>query len=160
MDTKTVLNSMQQGVLICNAKGRILYFNDAYGDYIGQKLEEVKGKPITDYRNQALIPKVIRTGEAVEGKIRREANQEYFASVYPILEDDRVLGTISIVTTLIQYKLKADRTNLTLEEKVRRFERQEIQDALSIYGNHMEGKRAAAKALGISLATLYNKLKE
>jgi PAS domain S-box-containing protein len=38
-------------------------------------------------------------------------------------------------------------------------ERSLIKHALQVYGDSMEGKRQAAKALGISLATLYNKLK-
>ena len=38
-------------------------------------------------------------------------------------------------------------------------ENQLIQKAIHIYGDSLEGKKQASKALGISLATLYNKLK-
>jgi PAS domain S-box-containing protein len=38
-------------------------------------------------------------------------------------------------------------------------ERRHIQKAISIYGETLKGKKQASKALGISLATLYNKLK-
>lgn len=46
----------------------------------------------------------------------------------------------------------------TLAQQTRAFERQEIQRRLEKYGTSLEGKRRAAKELGISLASLYNKL--
>jgi transcriptional regulator with PAS, ATPase and Fis domain len=48
----------------------------------------------------------------------------------------------------------------SLSERVRAFERQEIEAALAVHGSTLQGKQAAAAALGISLATLYNKLSE
>lgn len=46
-----------------------------------------------------------------------------------------------------------------LSDKIKEVEKQEIIKALKILGGDMEGKKKAADALGISLATLYNKLK-
>ena len=46
----------------------------------------------------------------------------------------------------------------TLAERVRQYERQQIMSVLEQFGNTLEGKKKAAKALGISLATLYNKI--
>ena len=45
-----------------------------------------------------------------------------------------------------------------LSTRVKDFERREIQRALDKYGSSVEGKKAAAAHLGISLASLYNKL--
>ena len=64
------------------------------------------------------------------------------------------------MTSLVQFEQRETKAHMTLEERVRRFERQEIQNTLLLYGQDMEGKRKAAKELGISLATLYNKMKE
>lgn len=47
---------------------------------------------------------------------------------------------------------------LTLSQRVRAFEHTEIQKLLQRYGDTLEGKKRAAAELGISLATLYNKL--
>jgi transcriptional regulator with PAS, ATPase and Fis domain len=47
-----------------------------------------------------------------------------------------------------------------LSEIVEEAEKREIKNALKLFGNDINGKKKAAKALGISLATLYNKLKE
>ena len=44
--------------------------------------------------------------------------------------------------------------------RTRRFEQEEIRRALRIYGTTLPGKKQAAASLGISLASLYNKMKE
>ena len=49
-------------------------------------------------------------------------------------------------------------SQITLAERVRQYERQQITSALEQFGNSLDGKKKAAKALGISLATLYNKI--
>ena len=46
----------------------------------------------------------------------------------------------------------------TLAELVNSFEKRAIKRAVKLYGNTTEGKRKAAKALGISLSSLYSKL--
>lgn len=51
-------------------------------------------------------------------------------------------------------------SSLTLAEKVRRFEREEIHRLLEKNGSDLNGKKLTAQQLGISLATLYNKLSE
>ncbi len=47
-----------------------------------------------------------------------------------------------------------------LSSFVKEAEQKEIRRALAIFGSDVEGKKRAAKVLGISLASLYNKLKE
>lgn len=53
-----------------------------------------------------------------------------------------------------------DRPNLTLAERVRAFEQAEIHRLLQKNGSDLNGKKETARQLGISLATLYNKLAE
>lgn len=47
----------------------------------------------------------------------------------------------------------------TLEDIIKETEKNEIEKAIKLYGDTVEGKKSAAKALGISLASLYNKIK-
>ena len=47
---------------------------------------------------------------------------------------------------------------LTLVQRVKEFERREVMKAVERHGSTTQGKRAAAAELGISLASLYNKL--
>lgn len=51
-----------------------------------------------------------------------------------------------------------DTQGLTLAQRTRAFEKQVIQEALARNGSTLEGKKKTAKELGISLASLYNKL--
>ena len=138
---------------------RIVFFNQVYSDFVEVPPETAK---IIKSRITANLPlpEVIWSGIPVEGMVRREGTQEYFASVYPIWEEHEIRGSISIVTSLVQFEKRESEAHMTLEERVRRFERQEIQNTLLLYGRDMEGKQKAAKELGISLATLYNKIKE
>jgi len=58
------------------------------------------------------------------------------------------------------FGIPAQRDVTPLYQRVRRFERAEIQKALAFYGSDLAGKRSAAAELDISLASLYAKLKE
>ena len=52
------------------------------------------------------------------------------------------------------------REDLSLSQRVRRFEREEIRKLLARNGSDLVGKKKTAQELGISLASLYNKLNE
>lgn len=62
MQVHSVLESLQQGILICDQHSRIVFFNQVYSDFIGVPLETAKGHKITDYRKSAIAPEVIWSG--------------------------------------------------------------------------------------------------
>ena len=62
MQVHSVLESLQQGILICDQHSRIVFFNQVYSDFIGVPLETAKGHKITDYRKSASAPEVIWSG--------------------------------------------------------------------------------------------------
>ena len=159
MKANAIFDSIRQGILICDKKACIVYFNDEYAKYIGHSLEEVRGQKLKKYKPDALALSVISSGEKIEGALKHQGENDYYANIYPILEDNQVTGSISVVTSLSQrHKKQDDKSKLTLAERVKRFEQEEILIALEKYGTDTEGKKQAAEALGISLATLYNKL--
>ena len=158
MKAKSALQSLRQGIVICDAKGCVVYVNAAYAEFTGIRPEEIRGKRIRDVRVGSLVPKVLRTGEAIEGVYKSDGERSYFASVYPIYEAGEKKGTVSIVTTLKQSRARKRPGGGTLKERVREFERQEIRRALLLYDDNLEGKKQAAEALGISLSTLYSKM--
>lgn len=158
MKAKSALQSLRQGIVICDAKGCVVYVNAAYAEFTGIRPEEIRGKRIRDVRVGSLVPKVLRTGEAIEGVYKSDGERSYFASVYPIYEAGEKKGTVSIVTTLEQSRARRRPGGGTLKERVREFERQEIRRTLLLYNDNLEGKKQAAEALGISLSTLYSKM--
>ena len=158
MKAKSALQSLRQGIVICDAKGCVVYVNAAYAEFTGIRPEEIRGKRIRDVRVGSLVPKVLRTGEAIEGVYKSDGERSYFASVYPIYEAGEKKGTVSIVTTLEQSRAHKRPGGGTLKERVREFERQEIRRTLLLYDDNLEGKKQAAEALGISLSTLYSKM--
>lgn len=158
MKAKSALQSLRQGIVICDAKGCVVYVNAAYAEFTGIRPEKIRGKRIRDVRVGSLVPKVLRTGEAIEGVYKSDGERSYFASVYPIYEAGEKKGTVSIVTTLEQSRARKRPGGGTLKERVREFERQEIRRTLLLYDDNLEGKKQAAEALGISLSTLYGKM--
>lgn len=158
MKAKSALQSLRQGIVICDAKGCVVYVNAAYAEFTGIRPEKIRGKRIRDVRVGSLVPKVLRTGEAIEGVYKSDGERSYFASVYPIHEAGEKKGTVSIVTTLEQSRARKRLGGGTLKERVREFERQEIRRTLLLYDDNLEGKKQAAEALGISLSTLYSKM--
>ena len=158
MKAKSALQSLRQGIVICDAKGCVVYVNAAYAEFTGIRPEKIRGKRIRDVRVGSLVPRVLRTGEAIEGVYKSDGERSYFASVYPIYEAGEKKGTVSIVTTLEQSRARKRPGGGTLKERVREFERQEIRRTLLLYDDNLEGKKQAAEALGISLSTLYSKM--
>ena len=81
-----------------------------------------------------------------------------------VLEFSAYLSTNGVITPESlpdQYTRSGESSHsMTLAEKVRRFEREEIRRLLEKNGTDLAGKKRTAQQLGISLATLYNKLSD
>ena len=80
MQVHSVLESLQQGILICDQHSRIVFFNQVYSDFIGVPLKTAKGHKITEYRKSAIAPEVIWSGIPVEGMVRRNTLQVFIRS--------------------------------------------------------------------------------
>lgn len=77
---------------------------------------------------------------------------------YAVLTTDTEILSIENIMGRIPTSIRRDNTAeiMSLQE----MENQLIQKAIHIYGDTLNGKKQAAQSLGISLATLYNKLKK
>lgn len=118
MDFEIALNAMEECVLIVDAQDKIIYFNKAYGEFIGYDLDDVKEMALTDIRPGAKMPEVLKTGETMEVVLREEKGQEYFANIYPIFKAGKLVGGISTITFLKNAKFIVDK--LTELEKNKR----------------------------------------
>ena len=96
----SVFEAIKQGILICDDSCCIEYFNESYGNFIGHKLSDVKGRFLRDIRPGATAPDVLASGKEKRGLLRKENDVEYFTDIYPIREGEKVVGTVSIVIYL------------------------------------------------------------
>ena len=87
------------------------------------------------------------------GNVRELRNVLEFSAY---LSEDGVIDKASLPEHFS--RLMEQENDVSLSERVRRFEREEIRKALEKNGRDLAGKKATARQLGISLATLYNKL--
>ena len=113
----SISEAIKQGLLLLDENANIVYFNKSYGDFIGHSLEECKGHPLLEFRPNAKAPTVIRTGVAERSLHRTEHGQEYFTDIYPIVENGKVVGSISVVTYLDDVKYMKDRLQEIDQEK-------------------------------------------
>jgi transcriptional regulator with PAS, ATPase and Fis domain len=91
------------------------------------------------------------------GNIRELRNTIEFSAN---MTDDFIIKPVNLPKLIQTEGIKKNIIKLRpLEEIIRETESSEINKAVLTYGNTVEGKKKAAEALGISLATLYNKLK-
>jgi PAS domain S-box-containing protein len=133
-------------------------------------LRERKGdiKPLINYflgeSEQKFNKKVKLSEEAFnvlynykwEGNVRELKNIIEFG----VMMTDEALIRVEHLPKKLQIEgIKESVINVRLlKDAVREFEEKEINKVIDIYGNTLEGKKKAAEALGISLASLYNKM--
>lgn len=91
-----------------------------------------------------------------EGNVRELKNIIEFGVM---MTDEAVIRVEHLPKKLQIEGIKESVINVkVLKDAVREFEEKEINKVIDIYGNTLEGKKKAAEALGISLASLYNKM--
>lgn len=92
------------------------------------------------------------------GNIRELRNTIEFS--INMIDDEFIIDSTHLPKRITSKIDKTDMKNLIkpLSHSVKEFEKREIEKALEIFGFDVDGKRAAAEALHISLASLYNKL--
>lgn len=74
------------------------------------------------------------------------------------LAEDGCITKASLPDNIFKSSSKSDDASQTLSERVKAFEKREIERLLEKNGSDLKGKKQTAKELGISLASLYNKI--
>lgn len=121
--------------------------------------------------NNLIIKLNRKLGKNVKG-LSKDAEEVLFSYDWPgnvrelenviervmVTADDELLTKKSLIQHVNQFRISPER-NIDLMP-IDQMEEMLIRKAMAKYGNSVEGKRRAAQALNISLATLYNKLKK
>ncbi len=100
MKNRSIYSAMKQGILLCDEQARVIYLNDNFGRYFDIRLKKIKGCPITQVRPDSVVPQVIESGEAIEGRIHSENGHEFAVDVSPVIEEGMVVGSVTVVTLI------------------------------------------------------------
>lgn len=126
------------------------YFINKYREFFGVDVEGVSCEAMDILCNYSW-----------KGNIRELENVvQYMIS----MNVDNMTGVIEVANLPESIKNREEKVEYIQKKEgdrsLHRMEKEKIEEAIKKYGNTTEGKRKAAKELGIGLATLYRKLKE
>lgn len=181
----SLMESVIDGVIIVDQKGVILNVNESFINLAGEPGNNILGQNIyKKYPDNPLI-KCLQTGEknSGQGYFFRDGDRELSYVVNPTYVENKITGALGIfkaqpdVIKLMEELQRFSKSidtlynhlgtvnglaeiNVTDIVPIDKMEQIMLKHALAQYGYSVEGKKRAAKALNISLATLYNKLKK
>ena len=92
----SILDSINNGVMIIDNEFVVRYLNDEYTRITGVAREQIIGKPLRDIRPGAKLPDVVRWGKPLTGVFRQEGNIEYVVDLAPVVLDGKIKGGIGI----------------------------------------------------------------
>lgn len=102
------LDSISDGVLICDRNLIVKKVNKAYTQLTGVPAEEIEGFEVNKVRKGSRISEAVHSGKTMKNIYRKEGNTEYFVDLYPLQLKDNVIGGIVLAKdiTEIQYLTK------------------------------------------------------
>ncbi len=133
MKNRSIYAAMKQGVLLCDERARIIYFNECFSRFTGRKLKEVKGHYLAEIKPDSIGPHVIETGEGIEGHYYSYNGRDYLADINPVIEDGRIVGSVTVLTFIENTKF--------VKEKLIQIERE--QQMLSARLSRINGTNVA-----------------
>jgi len=100
---ETLFNTIEDGVLVVDGTGRILYFNQAVTRFLGLQ-PNVEDQPITKFIPELDWEKIVRTDLGGQGIVRHEFEVHYprprFLRVYAAPLDDQAGGSAGVALIL------------------------------------------------------------
>lgn len=100
----SILNSVNNGILIVDDSLVVRYINPEYTQITGVTGDQIIGRFLLDVRPGAMLPEVVRTGKPISGLIRREKDTEYVVDLAPIVLDGNVKGGIGIFKDITEIR--------------------------------------------------------
>ncbi len=180
----SLLGSVNDAVIIVDKNGSISYVNKTFEKFTGLSSQEIFGQNIFEKFTDNPVAHSLISGEKISGQKYSfgKGGKELSYTVTPIVVRGEVTGAIGIFKTtpdILKLMEELQRSTSVIEGLYERLgqinglaelnisdvipidkmEQILLRQALTKYGYSVEGKKKAAKALNISLATLYNKLK-
>ncbi|HIW48504.1 MAG TPA: sigma 54-interacting transcriptional regulator [Firmicutes bacterium] len=92
-----ILNRSGEGVNVVDTKGVLVYVNQVSAAYCNSSIEEMIGRPITDFYPDAMLLHVLRNkNERLNEKMHYIGKKRYMCSSYPIYRNGEFLGAYSV----------------------------------------------------------------
>ncbi|RBP83901.1 PAS domain-containing protein [Marinomonas rhizomae] len=94
---KTILNAMEEWVVIVDHQAKIFFINRPYARFLGVKAEDVMGKKVTDVIENTRMHITVQTGQAERLSFQKILGSNMIANRFPIIEQGEVIGAVGTV---------------------------------------------------------------
>ncbi|TCO69249.1 sigma 54-interacting transcriptional regulator [Marinisporobacter balticus] len=92
-----ILNHSNDGFNVVDPNGLVIYANRMSAQYANTTARDMIGKPITDFYEEAVLLRVLKTQKPVlDEKIHYVNNKKYIVNSYPIIRDGEFIGAYSV----------------------------------------------------------------
>lgn len=108
-----ILQSVQDGICVIDADGRISYVNEAYVNILNIKMEDIIDKNIREISPNGARYKALVTGNKINNTIVKKSNDVTIVSnVNPIIVDNEIIGVVSVVKNLKEIQRLTEKLNM------------------------------------------------
>lgn len=147
LDLGHIINAFEDGVVVLDAGGRIIFENDAYSRIVGVPMRKTIGKDMHHIEPDALLLKVLETGVPLqrERQLIQSVGKYVAMRIFPIFRGGKVEGAFSVfrdVTELNELNREVRRITGVAEEFGSR-----LNATQAIQNMHIVGRGAAFERL-------------
>ena len=107
---KNIFDSLYDGILIIDKNGIVIYVNPSYTRITKINKEDIENKRLLDIRKDSHLTKVMKTGVKEIGQYRTINNIKYIVNMVPIIENNIIIGGISVLNDMQDIQRNLDRT--------------------------------------------------
>jgi transcriptional regulator with PAS, ATPase and Fis domain len=120
-----IFDHIENGALVTDAEGTILYFNRPYAEFLGVESKDAIGKHVTDILASSRMHIVAKTGKAEVNEIFTAKGRDMVVQRIPIFEDGKVVAVFG----QLMFKQISDVSRLAshlnmLESKLKLYEKE------------------------------------
>lgn len=92
-----ILENAYEGVVVTDAAGIILMFNNAYANYLNIRAQDAIGRHVTQVIDNTRVHKVVKSGMPEFGKLQKIGSHKAVVTRLPITLNDKTVAGVGIV---------------------------------------------------------------